>query len=136
MPWQRLSACGKPVLLADKVNIAEDIAEDGAGLMELDTADGTLRLLQRWIGMTVAERQRMGELAYQCFHRRYDMRENAKAIIRLFGTATVHTPTAVEVGIGLNARCQNRFTTTRRNISRPTQRRIRIFGLRFRFATG
>ena len=28
--------CGKPVLLADKVNIAEEIAEDGAGLMELD----------------------------------------------------------------------------------------------------
>jgi len=36
--------CGKPVLLADKVNIAEDIAEDGAGLMELDTPEGTLRL--------------------------------------------------------------------------------------------
>ena len=33
-------ACGKPVLLADKVNIAEDIAEDGAGLMELDTPRG------------------------------------------------------------------------------------------------
>ena len=89
-------ACGKPVLLADKVNIAEDIAEDGAGLMELYTAEGTLRLLQRWIGMTVSERQRMAELAYQCFQHRYDMRENAKAIIRLFGTATVMTPTAVD----------------------------------------
>jgi glycosyltransferase involved in cell wall biosynthesis len=89
-------ACGKPVLLADKVNIAEEIAEDGAGLMELDTPDGTLKLLKGWIGMTVAERQRMAELAYQCFHRRYDMRENAKAIIRLFGTATVLTPTAIE----------------------------------------
>ena len=60
-------ACGKPVLLADKVNIAEEIAEDGAGLMELDTADGTLRLLQAWIGMTVAERQRMAERAYRVF---------------------------------------------------------------------
>ena len=89
-------ACGKPVLLADKVNIAEDIAEDGAGLMELDTAEGTLRLLQRWIGMTISERKRMAELAYQCFQHRYDMRENAKAIIRLFGTATVMTPTAVD----------------------------------------
>src|SRR5258707_13584608 len=88
-------ACGKPVLLADKVNIAEDIAEDGAGLMELDTPEGTLRLLQRWIGMTIEQRQRMAELAYQSFHSPYDMRENAKAIIRLFGTATVLTPTAV-----------------------------------------
>jgi hypothetical protein len=83
-------------LLADKVNIAEEIAEDGAGLMEVDTAEGTLRLLQRWIGMTIEEREHMAHLAYQCFHRRYDMRENAKAIIRLFGTATVLTPTAVE----------------------------------------
>jgi glycosyltransferase involved in cell wall biosynthesis len=89
-------ACGKPVLLADKVNIAEEIAEDGAGLMEVDTAEGTLRLLQRWIGMTIEEREHMAHLAYQCFHRRYDMRENAKAIIRLFGTATVLTPTAVD----------------------------------------
>jgi hypothetical protein len=64
--------------------------------MELDTAEGTLRLLQRWIGMSVEQRQHMAELAYRCFHRRYDMRENAKAIIRLFGTATVLTPTAVD----------------------------------------
>jgi hypothetical protein len=62
----------------------------------LDTPEGTLRLLQGWIGMTVAERQHMARLAYECFHRRYDMRENAKAIIRLFGTATVLTPAAVE----------------------------------------
>jgi glycosyltransferase involved in cell wall biosynthesis len=89
-------ACGKPVLLADKVNIAEEIADDGAGLMELDTPEGTLRLLQRWIAMSVEEREHMAERAYQCFHRRYDMRENAKAIIRLFGTATVHTPAAVD----------------------------------------
>ena len=82
-------ACGRPVLLADKVNIAEDIAEDGAGLMELDTPEGTLRLLTRWIEMTLDERKLMAERAYQCYHRRYDMRENAKAIIRLFETATV-----------------------------------------------
>jgi len=88
-------ACGKPVLLADKVNIAEDIAADGAGLMELDTAEGTLRLLRRWIGMTPQEKRHMAELAHRCFHSRYDMRENAKAIIRLFGTATVLTPTEV-----------------------------------------
>ena len=31
--------------------------------------------------MTVLERQHMAELAYQCFHRRYDMRENAKRLL-------------------------------------------------------
>ncbi len=85
-------ACGKPVLLADKVNIAEEIAEDKAGLMELDTAEGTLQLLKRWIAMSEQEKKKMGERAFQCFHTRYDMRENAKAIIRLFETATVETP--------------------------------------------
>ena len=84
--------CGKPVLLADKVNIAEDIAGDDAGLMELDTAEGTLSLLERWISMSVEEREAMAERAYRCFHSRYDMRENAKAIIKLFENATVPAP--------------------------------------------
>ena len=85
-------ACGRPVLLADKVNIAEEIADDGAGLMELDTPDGTLRLLQRWIVMSGQQKQEMAERAYQCFHRRYDMSENAKAIIRLFENASDPMP--------------------------------------------
>jgi glycosyltransferase involved in cell wall biosynthesis len=85
-------ACGRPVLLADKVNIAEEIAEDKAGLMEVDTSAGTLQLLKRWIAMSEQEKKEMGERAFQCFHTRYDMRENAKAIIRLFETATVQGP--------------------------------------------
>ena len=85
-------ACGRPVLLADKVNIAEEIAEDKAGLMELDTPEGTRQLLKRWLAMSEYEKKEMGERAFQCFHTRYDMRENAKAIIRLFETATVQTP--------------------------------------------
>ncbi|WP_255550713.1 glycosyltransferase [Granulicella sp. dw_53] len=82
-------ACGRPVLLADKVNIAEDIAEDKAGLMERDTPDGTLQLLRRWIRMSAQERQQMSERATECFQQRYDMSENAKAIIRLFENAIV-----------------------------------------------
>ncbi|MBS1823182.1 MAG: glycosyltransferase [Acidobacteria bacterium] len=81
--------CGTPVLLADKVNIAEDIAQDHAGLMELDTPEGTLHLLERWIAMSVEERAAMAKRARECYQKRYDMRENAKAIIRLFESATV-----------------------------------------------
>jgi glycosyltransferase involved in cell wall biosynthesis len=77
-------ACGRPVLLSDKVNIAPDIVADGAGLMESDTARGTERLLQRWIDLSAAERRAMAGRALQCFHRRYDMRENAKTIVQLF----------------------------------------------------
>ena len=79
--------CGTPVLLADKVNIAEEIAADGAGLVEPDTPDGTLRLLQRWLAMPEAERAGMRERALECYRRRYDMRRNAQTIIRLFEDA-------------------------------------------------
>jgi glycosyltransferase involved in cell wall biosynthesis len=85
-------ACGRAALLADKVNIAEDIAAEGAGLMELDTPEGTLRLLERWIAMSPEQRREMNDLAYQCFYKNYDMRENAKAIIRLFERAGDQMP--------------------------------------------
>ena len=88
--------CGTPVLLADKVNIAEEISGDGAGLVEPDTLDGTLRLLERWLAMPEAERARMRERALECFHRRYDMRENAKTIIRLFENADADARVEVE----------------------------------------
>jgi len=77
-------ACGTPVLLSDKVNIAAEIARDGAGLMEPDTAAGTERLLEQWIALPVVEREAMGVRALECFRARYDMRESAKTIVRLF----------------------------------------------------
>lgn len=80
--------CGTPVLLADKVNIAEDIADDNAGLIEPDTQEGTINLLRRWMSMSPEEKAVMSRQAVACFHRRYDMKENAKAIIHLFETAT------------------------------------------------
>jgi glycosyltransferase involved in cell wall biosynthesis len=77
-------ACAKPVLLSERVNIAAEIARDGAGLMDSDTAAGTERLLERWIELPTAERTVMAARAVECFQQRYDMRENAKTIVRLF----------------------------------------------------
>jgi glycosyltransferase involved in cell wall biosynthesis len=77
-------ACGRPVLLSDKVNIAAQIAADGAGLMETDTPAGVARLLQRWIELSPSERGQVAANALDCFHRRYDMRENAKMVPQLF----------------------------------------------------
>jgi glycosyltransferase involved in cell wall biosynthesis len=77
-------ACGRAVLLSDKVSIARQIAEDGAGLMESDTPAGTDRLLQRWMELPPAARKAMGEAALASFQSRYDMRKNAPEILRLF----------------------------------------------------
>jgi glycosyltransferase involved in cell wall biosynthesis len=81
-------ACGRPVLLSEKVNIAPDIAADGAGLMESDTPEGTLQLLTRWIALSPADRKSMGQQARRTFEQRYDMRTNAPAIVRLFEPET------------------------------------------------
>ncbi len=80
-------SCSRPVLLADKVNIAEEIAADGGGLMETDTLEGTVLLLERWIRLSPDEKRLMGERALETFTRRYNMRENAARIIRLFDDA-------------------------------------------------
>ncbi|QHN03109.1 glycosyltransferase [Granulicella sp. WH15] len=80
-------ACGRPALLSDQVNIAPEIAEYGAGLMEPDTQSGTENLLSRWIATPSAERQAMSERALVCFDERYDMQRNAETIIRLIGEA-------------------------------------------------
>jgi glycosyltransferase involved in cell wall biosynthesis len=77
-------ACGRPVLLSDKVDIAAEIARDGAGMIDVDTAAGVERLLQRWIDLPAEERWAMAKRARECFLAGYDMRENAKTIARLF----------------------------------------------------
>jgi glycosyltransferase involved in cell wall biosynthesis len=81
-------ACSKPVLLADKVNIAADIKAAGAAFVEPDTAEGTLKLLEDWIATPAAQREQMQKNALVCFRAHYDMRENAKSIIHIFEEVT------------------------------------------------
>jgi glycosyltransferase involved in cell wall biosynthesis len=77
-------ACGLPVLLADKVNIAPDIAAAGAGLMQQDTQSGTDALLRQWIEMPPADRAQMSQRALALFDDRYDIRKATATIFHLF----------------------------------------------------
>jgi glycosyltransferase involved in cell wall biosynthesis len=86
-------ACGKAVLLADKINIAPDILNAGAGLMEPDTEAGTFRLMERWIAMPLEDRAAMGRLARQCFEKKYDMRTNAREVMVVLDDA-IRPPTS------------------------------------------
>jgi glycosyltransferase involved in cell wall biosynthesis len=85
-------ACGRPVLISNQVNIFPEIAADGCGFVEPDTLDGTIRLLQRWMSLTPAERDAMGLRAKETFANRYDMRRNSAAIYRTFSTLTSPPP--------------------------------------------
>ncbi|MGA7157527.1 MAG: glycosyltransferase [Acidobacteriaceae bacterium] len=77
-------ACGRPVLISDQVNIAPEIAADGCGLVEPDTLQGTMNLLERWLALDPEQREAMGAQAKVTFARRYDMRRNSALILRTF----------------------------------------------------
>jgi glycosyltransferase involved in cell wall biosynthesis len=77
-------ACGKPVLITRPVNIAAGLEADGSALVEDDTLQGTRNLLTRWLALTPEQRANMASAARKSFATRYDMRMNARAILRCF----------------------------------------------------
>ncbi|WP_158748688.1 glycosyltransferase [Acidobacterium sp. S8] len=65
-------ACGLPVLMSDKVNIFAEVQEDGAGLVESDTLEGTISLIRCWLALSEVDRIRMRANAKQSFESRYN----------------------------------------------------------------
>ena len=78
-------ACGTIPLISDKVNIAPDVVSDAAGLMEDDTLDGTVRLIERFRVMTGAERLRMRSEALKSYQRRYALANAAEEVYKALG---------------------------------------------------
>jgi glycosyltransferase involved in cell wall biosynthesis len=96
-------AVGRPVLTTNKVNIWREILEDGAGLVEDDTLEGTLRLLRNWLGKTAADRAAMASRAYPCFASRFTMQRGAETIQRLLEDLNGEDPCSpVRRSSGLN----------------------------------
>jgi len=81
-------ACGKPVLISDKVNIWREIAQDGAGLVAPDTLAGTIDTLQRWLALTPTEAAAMRVAARQSFRRRFQVGQVAQTLVRIVGERT------------------------------------------------
>ncbi len=77
-------ACGKAVLISNKVNIWESLQQDGSALVAHDTADGTLELLEGWLSLGMEQQTSMARSASESFRRRYDMKENVRSLVRLF----------------------------------------------------
>ncbi len=66
-------ACGTPVLISDKVNIWQEVDRARAGLVEPDTVEGTVRLLERWYELGSAEQEQMNKNAQDCFKSSFDL---------------------------------------------------------------
>jgi len=73
-------ACGRPVLITDKVNIWQDILACNAGLVERDDGPGVARLLQRFLSMSEDDRAEMGQCARDGFLRMFEIREVAESV--------------------------------------------------------
>lgn len=74
-------ACGTPVLISNKVNIWREIVEDGAGLADEDTVEGTKDLLQRWLGLPGSEQDLMRARAAQCFAHRFHIDRATESLV-------------------------------------------------------
>lgn len=82
-------ACGKPVLISDKVNIWREIMNDGAGMVGADTLEGTVATLQRWLALPRAEVAAMRIAALRCFQERFQIGQVAETLVRIIGD---HSP--------------------------------------------
>jgi glycosyltransferase involved in cell wall biosynthesis len=78
-------ACGVIPLVSDKVNIAPDVAADGAGLIDTDTLEGTMRLLDSFQELSREERAAMRERAIACYRRRYALNNAAQEVYKALG---------------------------------------------------
>jgi glycosyltransferase involved in cell wall biosynthesis len=77
-------ACGVPVIVSDKVNIWPEIAQDKAGIVKADTAEGTYEGMTALLAMGPAERSMMVRNGVDCFRARYEMKRSARALNELF----------------------------------------------------
>jgi glycosyltransferase involved in cell wall biosynthesis len=75
-------SCGVPVMISPSVNIATEIEQDGAGLVEPDNLTGTLQLFRRWLALSEAEKVSMGIAARQCFETRFHSSMTSTSITR------------------------------------------------------
>ena len=73
-------AAGKPVLITNKVNIWQEVASSGSGLVESDDAEGILRLFKRYLALSPADRAAMGAQARSTFLERFEVKKAVTSI--------------------------------------------------------
>lgn len=76
-------ACGKPVLISNRVNIWREIEADDAGFVDEDTVNGTVRNLHRWLALDANGYADMSERAQQCFASRFHVQRAAERLVEI-----------------------------------------------------
>ena len=76
-------ACGKPVLISNKVNIWREIEADGAGLVADDTLAGTVSNFEIWLAMNQTEFQAMQARTTACFENHFHVQRAAERLLEI-----------------------------------------------------
>jgi len=76
-------ACGKPVLISDKVNIWREVADAGAGFVANDDLAGTADNIGAWLNLTTDEYSAMCRRATACFTAQFDISRMAERLIEI-----------------------------------------------------
>jgi glycosyltransferase involved in cell wall biosynthesis len=76
-------ALGVPVLISDKVNIWREIVDDGAGLADSDTREGTVTALRKWFALSAEQRTSMKMHAVACYQKHFHMASAAQRLIEV-----------------------------------------------------
>ncbi len=76
-------ACSTPVLISNKVNIWREVQTSGGGLVEDDTREGTLRLIQKFYSLSQLERGKMTQAARRGFLEFFEASRGARDLMNL-----------------------------------------------------
>jgi len=81
-------ACGTIPLVSNKVNIARDVEADGAAIVDTDTPEGTVRLIERFLALSAADREAMRRKARTCYEDRYALKNAAQELYKALGLSS------------------------------------------------
>ena len=81
-------SCSLPVLISNKVNIWQEIAEEHAGLVVDDTLEGTVDLLNQWQKTDDDSKIEMRGNAYRCFINRFEITKATISLLDVLKSGT------------------------------------------------
>lgn len=76
-------ACGKPVLISNKVNIWREIQSSHAGFVDDDTVSGTVDNLQRWLALDQPAYEVISANARKCFTQNFLIQHAAERLVEI-----------------------------------------------------
>lgn len=76
-------ACGKPVLISNQVNIWKEIDSVGAGIINEDTIEGTIKSLEKFLSMSKTDLDKMRKQAFLVYNQFFDVKTASNKLIEV-----------------------------------------------------